>query len=500
VTDLEERLLIDGELIAGEGDRLAIENPATEETVASVAAPSPAQVEAAIAAARRARREWERTPAVERGEMLHEVATRLRARTEELADLMTLEGGKPLIENSDEVGWTAAAFDYYAEIGRDSAGRVIPSIEATQLSLIVKDPVGVVGCIVPWNYPLLLLSWKLAPALAAGNVTVSKPSELTPLSTLALASCFDHMPAGVVNLLCGGGEVGAAIAASPEVDCVAFTGSVATGKRIAAVCAERIARINLEMGGKDPFIVCSDIAGRVDVAAHGGVWAAYLNAGQVCTSAERFYVMDDIYDDYLQAFVETTSGLRVGDPFDSNTDVGPMVSAPQRQKVADQLSEAVAAGAELVLGGGDAGNERGHYFAPAVVTGAPAETDLLREETFGPVAPIVRVSSLDEAIELANSTPFGLGANIYTGDLKTTVRCLREVKAGTVWFNDPLTDNDAGPFGGFKQSGLGRELGREGLEAFQETKHVHIETEIAEKEWWYPYGDGDEAPRDGVGA
>ncbi len=500
MTDLEERLLIDGELIAGEGDRLAIENPATEETVASVAAPSPAQVEAAIAAARRARREWERTPAVERGEMLHEVATRLRARTEELADLMTLEGGKPLIENSDEVGWTAAAFDYYAEIGRDSAGRVIPSIEATQLSLIVKDPVGVVGCIVPWNYPLLLLSWKLAPALAAGNVTVSKPSELTPLSTLALASCFDHMPAGVVNLLCGGGEVGAAIAASPEVDCVAFTGSVATGKRIAAVCAERIARINLEMGGKDPFIVCSDIAGRVDVAAHGGVWAAYLNAGQVCTSAERFYVMDDIYDDYLQAFVETTSGLRVGDPFDSNTDVGPMVSAPQRQKVADQLSEAVAAGAELVLGGGDAGNERGHYFAPAVVTGAPAETDLLREETFGPVAPIVRVSSLDEAIELANSTPFGLGANIYTGDLKTTVRCLREVKAGTVWFNDPLTDNDAGPFGGFKQSGLGRELGREGLEAFQETKHVHIETEIAEKEWWYPYGDGDEAPRDGVGA
>jgi betaine-aldehyde dehydrogenase len=502
MSETETRLLIGGELLAGEGKALTVENPATEEEVASVATASSEQIEAAIAAARSAKRDWERTPAVERGEMLHEVANRLRARTDELAELMTREGGKPLIENSDEIGWTAAAFDYYAEIGRDSAGRVIPSIESTQLSLIVKDPVGVVGCIVPWNYPLLLLSWKLAPALAAGNVTVSKPSELTPLSTLATAGCFDHMPAGVVSILAGAGDVGAALVASPGVDCVAFTGSVATGKKIAAACADRVARINLEMGGKDPFIVCSDVAGKVDVAAKGGVWAAYLNAGQVCTSAERFYVMDDVYDEYLETFVTTTSGLRVGDPFDSSTDVGPMVSQAQRQKVADQLEAAVAAGAEVVVGGGDGGHERGHFFEPAVVTGAPAETDLLREETFGPVAPIVRVGSLDEAIELANSTPFGLGANIYTADLKTTVRCLREVKAGTVWFNDPLTDNDAGPFGGFKQSGLGRELGREGLEAFQETKHVHIETEIAAKEWWYPYGDGspDRVPHDGAGA
>ena len=493
MAEVETRLLIGGEQVAGDGEDLAVENPATEETVATVALPSAAQVDAAIAAAREASREWGRTPAVERGEMLHEVANRLRARTDELAEAMTLEGGKPLIENSDEVGWTAAAFDYYAEIGRDSAGRVIPSIEATQLSLIVKDPVGVVGCIVPWNYPLLLLSWKLAPALAAGNTTVCKPSELTPVSTLMLADCFDHVPPGAVNLLAGAGEVGAAIASDERVDCVAFTGSVGTGKKVAAAAAERIARVNLEMGGKDPFIVCADVAanGGVEVAAKGGAWAAYLNAGQVCTSAERFYVMKDVYDDYVSAFVEHTESLVVGDPTDGNTDVGPMVSAAQRQKVVDQLESAVGAGAEIVTGGGDAGHSRGHYFSPAVVTGAPADTDLLREETFGPVAPIVPVSSLDEAIELANSTRFGLGANIYTGDLKTMVRCMREIKAGTVWFNDPLTDNDAGPFGGFKQSGLGRELGREGLEAFQETKHVHIETEIAPKEWWYPYGEGE---------
>ena len=486
---METRLLIGGDQAPGSGASLEVENPATEEIVATVAAASEADVDAAVAAALAGQRVWEGTPAVERGEMLHEVATRLRDRQDELAALMTSEGGKPVIENTDEIDWTAAAFDYYAEIGRDSAGRVIPPIEASQLALVVKEPVGVTGCIVPWNYPLLLLAWKLAPALAAGNATICKPSELTPLSTLALAPCFDHMPAGVVNLLAGAGDVGAAIVADERVACVAFTGSVETGKKIAATCAERVARINLEMGGKDPFIVCSDVAGQLDVAARGGAWASFLNAGQVCTSAERFYVLDDVYDDYVEAFAEVTSSLRVGDPTDPSTDVGPMVSAPQRAKVAAQLEAAVAAGAEVVAGGGDGGNERGHFFAPAVVTGAPAETDLLREETFGPVAPIVRVRSLDEAIELANSTRFGLGANIYTRDLNNIVRCMREIKAGTVWFNDPLTDNDAGPFGGFKQSGLGRELGREGLEAFQETKHVHIETEIAAKEWWYPYSE-----------
>jgi acyl-CoA reductase-like NAD-dependent aldehyde dehydrogenase len=487
----DTRVLIGGERVAGEGGPLAVENPATEETIADVGLPSAEQINAAIAAATDASREWGRTPAIERGEMLHEVAARLRARTDELAELMTAEGGKPLIENSDEVGWSAAAFDYYAELGRDSAGRVIPSIESTQLSLVVKEPLGIVACIVPWNYPLLLLAWKVAPALAAGNAVVCKPSELTPLSTLALAPCFEHLPAGVVNILAGAGEIGEALVGDVRVDGVAFTGSVETGKRVAARCAERLARVNLEMGGKDPFIVCSDVAGEgVAVAARGGAWAAYLNAGQVCTSAERFYVMKAVYDDYLSAFVDHTDSLVVGDPTDSRTDIGPMVSAVQRGKVAAQVEAAVAAGAELVTGGGSGGHERGHYFAPAVVTGAPPETDLLREETFGPVAPIVPVSSLDEAIELANATRFGLGANVYSRDLETVVRCLREIKAGTVWFNDPLTDNDAGPFGGFKQSGLGRELGREGLEAFQETKHVHIETRIAPKEWWYPYGAG----------
>ncbi|HEX2358181.1 MAG TPA: aldehyde dehydrogenase family protein [Solirubrobacterales bacterium] len=496
MADLETRLLIGGEQFAGDGAELDVENPYTEATIATVGAPSGEQLDAAIAAARGASREWASTPAVDRGELLHEVADRLKARTEALAEAMTLEGGKPLVENSDEVGWTAACFDYYAEIGRDSAGRVIPSIEASQLALVIKEPHGVWGCIVPWNYPLLLLAWKLAPALAAGNAVVCKPSELTPLSTLMLAPCFDHLPPGVVSIVAGGGEIGAAITADPRVDGVAFTGSVETGKKVGRACIDRVARVNLEMGGKDPFIVCPDVVDRIDVAARGGAWAAFLNSGQVCTSAERFYVHEDVYDDYLAAFADVAKGLVIGDPMQKDTDIGPMVSAGQRQKVADQVEAAVAAGAEVVVGGDGGGQEKGHFFAPAVVTGAPAETELLREETFGPVAPLVPVKSLDEAIELANSTPYGLGANVYTQDFRTILRCMREIKAGTVWFNDPLTDNDAGPFGGFKQSGLGRELGREGLEAFQETKHVHIESELAAKEWWYPYSEytGGEPP------
>jgi acyl-CoA reductase-like NAD-dependent aldehyde dehydrogenase len=485
---MDTRLLIGGELVAGDGAPLPVENPATEETLADAVAASPAQLDAAIAAAHEAARGWGTLPATERGELLHETAARLRARTDELARVMTLEGGKPLIENSDEVGWTAAAFDYYAEMGRNFAGRVIPPVESSQLALVLKEPLGVVGCIVPWNYPLLLLAWKVAPALAAGNAIVAKPSELTPLSTLMLADCFDHFPAGVVNIVAGAGDVGEALVRDERVDCVAFTGSVATGKHVASICAERVARVNLEMGGKDPFIVCADVATDIGVAARGGAWAAYLNAGQVCTSAERFYVAREVYDDFVAAFVEHAESLRVGDPLDPETDLGPMASAAQRAKVEAQVEGAVAAGAAVLTGGDRAGTERGHYFAPTVVTGAAADTELLREETFGPVAPIVPVASLDEAIALANSTPFGLGANVYTRDLETALRCVREIRSGTVWVNDPLTDNDAGPFGGMKQSGFGRELGQEGLEAFQETKHAHIETRIEAKEWWYPYG------------
>ena len=376
---------------------------------------------------------------------------------------------------------------------RSEIGRVIPPIEASQFAVVVKEPHGVVGCIVPWNFPLLLLTWKLAPALAAGNTAVCKPSEVTPLSTLALAEIFEDLPDGTVNLVAGAGEIGAGISAHPGIDCVAFTGSVATGQKVGVACATRNARANLEMGGKDPFIVCSDIGDEgVQIAAKGGAWAAYLNAGQVCTSSERFYVMEDVYDDYVAAFVEFTKSLVIGDPLDPKTDIGPMVSAVQRGKAVAQVEAAVAAGAELLTGGGNAGQAKGHYLEPCVLTGVPEDSDLMTEETFGPVAPIVPVKTLEEAIEKANGLDFGLGANIYTRDLNTAITCLKRVRAGSVWINDPLTDNDAGPFGGFKNSGIGRELGTEGLDAFREAKHIHMDSVIEAKDWWYPYGSGRE--------
>jgi betaine-aldehyde dehydrogenase len=480
---------IGGELVAGAGEAIEVENPASEEIVASVGSASPEQLDLAVAKATEAKNTWGRMPAVDRAPLLHGVATALREKTDELALLMTTEIGRPLTESADEVEWCAACFDYYAEVARSEIGRVIPPIEASQFSVVVKEPHGVVGCIVPWNFPLLLLVWKLAPALAAGNTIVAKPSELTPLSTLAIAEVFSELPAGTVNLLAGAGEVGAAISSHPGIDCVAFTGSVATGQKVGVAAAARNARVNLEMGGKDPFIVCDDIgADGLDVAARGGVWAACLNAGQVCTSSERFYVMESVFDDYVDAFVEHAKSLVIGDPLDPKTDLGPMVSAAQRGKTLGQVEDAVAAGAELLTGGGNAGFEQGHYLEPCVLTGVPAEADLLREETFGPVAPIVPVKDLDEAIALANGLDFGLGANIYTRDLKRAIRCVKEVRSGSVWINDPLTDNDAGPFGGFKNSGIGRELGTEGLDAFREAKHAHIDTEIEVKEWWYPYG------------
>jgi len=486
---IQTRLLIGGELVDGAGPEIEVENPFTEEIFASVGSASREQLDDAVRAATAAKAEWASMPAVDRAPLLHGIATAMRERTDELALLMTREIGRPLTESADEVEWCAACFDYYAEVARSEIGRVIPPIESSQFAVVVKEPHGVVGCIVPWNFPLLLLTWKIAPALAAGNTIVAKPSELTPLSTLALADVFDDLPTGTVNLVAGAGETGAGIAEHPGIDCVAFTGSVATGRKVGVAAASRNARVNLEMGGKDPFIVCDDIGTEaIEIAARGGAWAAYLNAGQVCTSSERFYVMESIFDDYVSAFVEHTDSLVVGDPLDASTDVGPMISAAQRGKAHDQIEAAVAAGAELLTGGGDGGFDRGHFLTPTVLTGVPAEADLLREETFGPVAPIVPVKDLDEAIRLANGLDFGLGANVYTRDLKTAIRCVKEVRAGSVWINDPLTDNDAGPFGGFKNSGIGRELGTEGLDAFREAKHAHIDTEIEVKDWWYPYG------------
>jgi acyl-CoA reductase-like NAD-dependent aldehyde dehydrogenase len=485
---MTQAMWINGQWIAGSaGETFEVLNPYTERVIDRVAAGAPADVERAVAAASAAWAGWRWVPAVERADYLHEVARKLREDEEAFARQMTLEGGKPLVENLDEVGWTAACFDYYAEIGRHSRGRVIPSIESSQLNLVLKEPYGVVGCIVPWNYPLLLMAWKVAPALAAGNAVILKPSSVTPLSTLRLARCFDHLPPGTVNIVTGAGEtVGDALVTHPGVPVLAFTGSTGVGQHIARLAAPMMKKLHLELGGKDAFIIAEDAD--LDVAVPGVAWAALLNNGQVCTSTERIYVHDSLYNEFTSLIAEYVEGLVLGDPLLPETDLGPMVREPYRAKVERQVADAVERGGRVLTGGRRPPElPTGYFYEPTVLVGVEREMQVMCEETFGPVLPIATFETFDEAIALANDSQYGLGANLYTNDARTVKRFYEEVRAGTLWINDPLTDNDAGPFGGMGMSGTGRELGEEGLDEFRETKHVHWDFAMEPKEWWYPY-------------
>jgi betaine-aldehyde dehydrogenase len=472
-----------------ENGRLRVVNPATGESIEEIGTASREDLDRAAQRARQGFEEWRGFAGLDRAEIFHEIASSLRGHGDELAEIMTREGGKPFIENRDEVTWTAACFDYYGEIARDSVGYLPAPIEPQQLALVIKEPVGTVACIVPWNYPLLLAAWKVAPALAAGNAVILKPSEETPLATRRMAELIEGLPDGLLQTVYGAGDVGEMLVRHPGVDMVAFTGSQETGRKVGAVAAERLIRANLELGGKDPFIICDDVD--VEIAAQGAVWAACLNAGQVCTSSERFYVMKGIAEDFVEASKSYVESLNIGDPMDEATDIGPMINAKGREKVERHVGEAIRQGAKVVAGGERYG-EIGFFYKPTILTGVEPSMTVMRDETFGPVVPVVEVGSLDEAIEQANSVPYGLGANVYTRDFEKMLKCMREIRAGTVWINDPLTDNDAAPFGGQKGSGIGRELGREGLEAFQESKHVHIDPKVEKKEWWYPYGPGEE--------
>ena len=471
---------------AADGRVFEVVNPATEEVVDVAPRAAGADVERAVAAAARAFPDWRRTPGIERAEGLHRAAARIRDDKEGLAILLTREGGKPLPENRDEVEWIAACFDYYAEIGRDVVGRVISPVARNQFNFVLKEPYGVAGLIVPWNYPLLLLVWKLAPALAAGNTAVAKPSEHTPLSTLRLMDALDHLPAGVANAVSGyGPEAGDALVRHRAVEVVAFTGSQATGRKVAVSCAEQLKKCHLELGGNDPFIV--DAGVDLDVAARGAAWACFLNMGQVCTSAERFYIVGSVFDEFVDRFVAFTKTLRIGDPMGPDVDLGPMISAPQRDKVERKIAQSVAAGARVVAGGRRPPLAKGFFYEPTALVDVRADSPLLGEETFGPVAPLVRCRDIDEAIARADGSEFGLGASIYTNNLEHAMKAMEQVHAGTFWINDPLTDNDAGPFGGMRRSGLGRELGSEGLEDFRDSKHVHLDYVIGAKPYWYPY-------------
>jgi betaine-aldehyde dehydrogenase len=482
-------MYINGEWVASsDGGTLQVFNPATEEVIDTVPSGTAEDTVKAIEAAKVAFKEWRWVTALERCEMLHEAARKLREHFDEVAELLTLEEGKALPENEEEVEWTIGTMDYYAELARNYRGRVVPPGERSQFNFVLKEPYGVAACIVPFNYPLLLMIWKVAPALAAGNTVIIKPSTHTPLSTLRLAEVvFDHFPPGVVNVLTGrGGQVGDVLVEHPDVPVIAFTGSTEIGQHIARLAAKRIKRLHLELGGKDPFVIAPDAD--VETAVEAVAYAALINAGQVCTSTERVYIPQEMGETFAGAMVDFVRGLRLGPGLERSTDVGPLAAPGYREKVSSHVTDAVARGARVVAGGQAPEKfERGWFYEPTVLVNVDHSMKCMREETFGPTIPIMTYRTFDEAIELANDSDYGLGAVLRTNDARLAKRFFEEVQAGTIWINDPLTDNYAGPFGGMKMSGNARELGEEGLESFLETKHVHWDFDDGVKDYWYPY-------------
>jgi acyl-CoA reductase-like NAD-dependent aldehyde dehydrogenase len=484
------RILINGEWVAAATQSArVIRNPTTLKVLATVPDCDSEDVGLAVAAAKAAQPGWWKVPGVEKAKLLREIGARIRSREHALASLMTQETGKPLCEAVDCIDWVAACFEYYGEVARSSYGNSVPPVAPHQLNFTIKEPFGVVAAIVPFNFPLLLMAWKVAPAIAAGNAVVCKPPHQNPLSTLHMAEVYDLLPPGVVNVVTGAAETGTALVEHPDVDLIAFTGSTAVGRRIAAAAGAQLKKVNLELGSIDPFIVFKDAD--LDVAVPGVAWARLLNAGQVCTSSKRIYVEAPIAAEFTERLHRFVAQLEVGDPMKRETDLGPLISEEAAQRVEDQVVRAVADGATLGLGGRrfQPSGLPGHFFQPTILTDVRHGSVATREEIFGPVLAITQVADADEAIRLANDSEYGLGASIYTADLATAMRAMESIKAGTVWINDPLTDNDAAPFGGMRHSGIGRELGPEGLDAFREPKHVHLDWIMERKPWFFPYRD-----------
>jgi acyl-CoA reductase-like NAD-dependent aldehyde dehydrogenase len=482
-------MYINNKLTNGQAtETIPVINPATEEVLAEVPSHPAGDLDLAVQAAQQAFQSWRLTPANQRAAALHQVASKIRGCHAELVELLTREEGKPLPENEEELWWCEETFDYYAELARHEKGRVIPPGAPGQFNFVLKEPRGVVGCITPWNYPLLLLVWKMAPALAAGNTLVIKPSQLTPLSTLALVEkACDHLPPGVVNVVTGtGGKVGEALVNHPDVPMIAITGSLAVGQEVARKAGPQMKKLHLELGGKDPMVIAPDV--ELEMAVSGLAYAALINAGQVCTSTERVYVHESIYSQFSEELAEFVGKLRLGNGLEEGVDMGPMIRPRFREAVESQLEQALSGGARLLVGGKRPQYlEKGFFLEPAVIVDVDHSMNLMREETFGPVIPLMPYRDFDQAIKLANDNQYGLGASLMTHDAKLVKRFFEEVQAGTIWINDPLTDNFAGPFGGMKMSGLGRELGQEGLDEYYQVKHVHWDIQGGIKDYWYPY-------------
>ncbi len=475
----QSQMLIDGRDLPLEegGDRRAvIYNPANQEAVAEVAVGSRQDARLALQAAERAFPLWSKTSSQKRGEILHEAAGRVRDSSERIARLLTLEQGKPLKYARTEVLSSADVLDYYAEEGKRNYGEWITGPRSR--SIVLRQPIGVAALITPWNYPVDLLAWKVAPCLAAGCTFVAKPPSLAPLAATEFVRAVSQagLPAGAANVVHGpGGEVGAELVESPISRKIAFTGETATGRSIMAAAAAHIKRVSLELGGQSPFIVCADAD--IKAAAASAAQRAFSNMGQICISVNRIYVADEVAEAFADELVARAERFKIGSGLDPDVDLGPMFSRAQRVKTREHVADALEKGAELLSGGrepeGEA-YEKGYFFLPTVLCRADHKMKVMQEETFGPVAPVMKFKSLEEAISLANDSPYGLAAYIFTSDLKTALLAAEGLEAGGIGVNVNNVVDLQAPFGGWKESGIGRELGRWGLEAYMETKHIRL--------------------------
>ena len=473
-------------LDADSGKTFEVINPFTEKVIAEVPASGKSDINKSVEAAQSAFKIWGTMTAGSRREYLQALAQTSLDHADSLAKTISTEMGKPLKDAMTELEDLSEYLQYYSELARDQVGRIVSPVEKKSMSLIRYEPYGVVGCIIPWNYPLSLMGWKLAPALAAGNTIIMKPSEITSLSLLHWAEIIsDIMPPGVLNIVTGyGAEAGEEIVKHSSIPIITFTGSVKTGKRIARLAADNLKKVSLELGGKDPVIICDDAD--ISVAAKGTSWGGFVNSGQVCTSIERVYVYNSVADKFTEALVEEAKKVKLGDPMDENTDVGPMASKAQLKNTIEKVALAKKEGARLLTGGErPLEPARGYFFTPTIFDRVKPDMEIVTEESFSPVIPIQKIDSLDEAVRMANSTKYGLGCTIFTKDIERALTAADKIKSGTVCINNPLMENIAAPFGGMKQSGIGREHGVEALEEFREAKHIYIDYDHTKKSWWF---------------